>query len=266
MGRNDDTIVLLNGKKADPAIIETTLKPTPTVAEAVVFGVQREQLGVLLVPREGVREGTMLEDAWTVLQQLNRRLPAHNVVVRHMLVALPASTALPKSSKGTVQRILAWAELESVIEACYSAVPTLDPDGHDNSIRNLDGWTESTREIVCRVLRDDGWEATKLLFDDDTDLFRLGVNSIQAARMRTLLQAQLHLDHALPRNAVFEHPTISKLTAYIVASENGRQQEDKLDSQAEMLRMVDVHTKFDWTPDIPYRPAIVCHHKNVGSV
>ena len=63
-GRAKDTIVLAGGENVEPEPIETLIKTSPLIEQAVCLGQDQKGLGALLVPAHGVLEQHVPRDQW----------------------------------------------------------------------------------------------------------------------------------------------------------------------------------------------------------
>lgn len=94
--RLDDTIALLNGEKVGPTNMEQAIRDNKYVREAVVFGIGKPQLGMMIIPSEetvGIPESQILEYIWPVVESSNAVVPGYARVSVDMVKVLPASTA-----------------------------------------------------------------------------------------------------------------------------------------------------------------------------
>jgi hypothetical protein len=95
----------VTGEKVNPVPIELTLKgESPYVKEAIVFGLERSQAGVLINLSNSVGPSTprkqLIELIKPALDLANSEAPAHSRLIEEMLVFLPASTVIPCADKG----------------------------------------------------------------------------------------------------------------------------------------------------------------------
>lgn len=65
-GRAKDTIVLAGGENVEPEPIETLIKTSPLIEQAVVVGQDQKALGVLIVPNKDALEHDVAKGDWNV--------------------------------------------------------------------------------------------------------------------------------------------------------------------------------------------------------
>jgi acyl-CoA synthetase (AMP-forming)/AMP-acid ligase II len=162
-----------NGEKASPGPIETVLRSSPHISDALVIGSDKPQLGLLLFPRSG--SPIQLLDIFSpLLTQANQSSPSFAQISLEMCkVITDTDKVLPKSSKGTVQRGMAYEAFKNEIEELYN--------GRTEKVigkKSLVEIEEVVRDIVLSISGMKG-ELTR-----DTDLFSWGVNSLMATRIR----------------------------------------------------------------------------------
>ncbi|KZT25172.1 acetyl-CoA synthetase-like protein, partial [Neolentinus lepideus HHB14362 ss-1] len=204
-GRADDIIVMTNGKKISASAVENSLRASPIVCEALVFGSSRPFLGVLVLPA-GVT--ATRESVLDVVHAVNSRNPSYAHIMDEMVIVLPPDSVFPRASKGTLLRPLAYQQYAETIERAYHTL-----EAGDASASNL--LLLSGQDLVAYVR-----DATRLavpeeisLWTDDDDLFVLGVTSVKAIELRSKLQ-QL-VDRRIPSNVVYDYPSVKRLVKAI---------------------------------------------------
>lgn len=251
IARLDDTIVLVNGEKFNPVTTEGSIRSSKLVAECVIFGAQQPYLGVLIVPSpatQGKTGSELAEMLWPVVEHAQRDNEAHARLSREMLVILPHGTDYPRTDKGSVIRQAFYKQFATEIELAYA---------NANSLANENA-KEMSREQIAAFVR--GLVKTNLErlvtatpeFDDDTDFFALGLDSLQSIQMRVEIVKAVKTEAKLTQNVVFEHPSINKLTDYLLGSSAGKQSIEE-----EMQALVDKYTSYlhDLSQEIPSAPA-----------
>ena len=206
--RLDDTIILMNGEKAVPIALEQAVRALPQVREGIVFGSGRSRLGMLVVPMS--LGDHVIEAIWPTVGNENKKSPAYAQVSREMIGMLPHDTALPQTEKGTTIRQAFYQKFKHEIQEIYDRVERstggelfLDESETRSFLRN---------EVYQLLPKEDVHD-----LEDDTDLFSLGVDSLQSTRLRDSILRQIQLNqHPLTQNVVFEHPSIALLASEII--------------------------------------------------
>jgi hypothetical protein len=177
-----------NGEKASPGGIETLLKSSPEVDDALVVGSDRPQLGLLIFPRSASDPKSLLEKLELLIKEANTSSPSYARISMDMcsVVSLERVSALPKSSKGTVQRGVAYEVYKNEIQQLYEG-PTIGTLPKRDMIEIQTCIREAVKTVAGQQSRDAPLEST-------TDMFGWGVDSVMAARIRAMLQkvSQLH--------------------------------------------------------------------------
>jgi hypothetical protein len=112
--------------------------------------------------------------------------PSFAHIATDMCVSIGTERAaqLPKSSKGTIQRGVAYDVYKEEIDRLYNETPKSD-SANPIVKRNVDEIRDLILETVSSVAGD---RAQKTPIELDTDLFNWGVNSVMATRIRTAMQ------------------------------------------------------------------------------
>ena len=245
--RLDDTIVLMNGEKAIPIAMEGAVRQQKSVKEAVMFGTGKSQLGMIVIAADAVSSTNLksfIDAIWPTVQAQNRELPAYAQLAREMIQLLPSGTQYASTDKGTIIRQAFYRDFKEQIEAMYSQAESKSAGTLCLSSAELRSWL---RKAVLELasLEDDA------LVTDDTDLFALGVDSLQSTRLRAKIMQTVQLNgRTLPQNVVFEYPTISKLAQALADVRESRNTEAE-DVTVEMERLIAKYSDFPHHVPLP---------------
>ena len=163
------------------------------------------------------------------LLQANRESPSFAQIPKEMclIVDRPDKVkALPKSSKGTIQRGLAYDIFRQEIEILYSTRPSGDAEIEKRNLADIESFLHQLILDVAKSSRKAGF------LGNTTDLFSWGVDSLMATRIRSGIQRvslcpsfsfgfgpyvrwytyqNLNVGGTkLPNNIVFEKPSITR--------------------------------------------------------
>lgn len=180
-GRADDVLLLVNGEKASPALLEAALRSSADITDALVFGANRASLGVAIIPATRKVERQNLLDA---IKAANRVAPSHAQISPELLIVLPPDTQFPKASKGSLQRGRAYEAFAIEIEEAYRSLGQSLPDltgSVEKSKLVGDDLLAFIRDKVAQTMGGDE-------LDLNEDLFSAGLNSLQSVRVRNMLQ------------------------------------------------------------------------------
>ncbi|WVR04200.1 hypothetical protein IAU60_001200 [Kwoniella sp. DSM 27419] len=240
-GRGDDVIVMSNGEKAAPGPIESTLRSSSLLADALVVGADRPQLGLLLFPKGAADGKGLLDQLRPLLEEANAVSPSFAQISMDMCAIVPSDQAqvksLPKSSKGTIQRGVAYEVFKQEIEKLYDGVEAQAEQLEKRPLPAIEAVVQSTIDRVCSSrLKVDSLTTT-------TDLFAWGVDSLMATRIRSALVKDLNTGKAaLSNNVVFEQPSIERLARYIYDLQEER---DVVDSKGQAHQLMqELATKY----------------------
>ncbi|KAL7814926.1 acetyl-CoA synthetase-like protein [Trichoderma aethiopicum] len=217
IARLDDTIVLVNGEKFNPVIMEGKIRSNKNVAEAVVFGAGRAHLGLLLIPAAALASRTeeeILDVIWPIVNSANQSSDAFARISRNMIRVLPHDCAYPRTDKGSIIRQAFYKQFQQEIEETYDLA---DAVSGELARLNLSELQQFLRDLLQRTLR----MATPA--QDDDDFFALGLDSLQAIQMRSEILQSIDIGgKKLGQQVVFEHPTIKKLSDFLLNLCTGR--------------------------------------------
>jgi carbohydrate kinase (thermoresistant glucokinase family) len=220
VARLDDTIVLVNGEKFNPVMMEGTIRSHKAVTETVVFGAARPYLGMLVVPSPatvGLSNEEIIDQVWPVIEEANRTAEAYARITRHMIRVLPHDCQFPRTDKGSIIRQAFYKQFAPEIEAAYDLAATAQGDLKAFDIPELEAFI---RTIVIKSLpQAEGIDRT-------ADFFSLGLDSLQSILIRTDILKTVDIgNNKLGQNVVFEYPSISSLSAHLHSLRTGVAQE-----------------------------------------
>ncbi|MFI8566224.1 amino acid adenylation domain-containing protein [Rhodococcus sp. NPDC078407] len=196
LGRADNQ-VKIRGMRVELEEIEAAAATHPHVRAAVVL-VHAAQTPVLcgyVVP-DGDANINANNLSRSVLAHLATLLPQH-MIPAHLMVL----DGFPTTVNGKVDR---------------RALPVPDVAGAPSGPLN-DGQLRLAGHIATLLARDSGPEALLDSMGPDSDFFALGGDSLAAMRLTTRVNRDLNVRISV--RAVFDHPTIASLSAYIDAAD-----------------------------------------------
>ncbi|KAH7929522.1 putative aminoadipate reductase [Leucogyrophana mollusca] len=222
VGRTDDVLTLASGEKTVPAPMESIIGSSPHVQGVVMFGRERNQVGVLVEPGEESivndedKQQVMefREKIWPWVEEANKTAPAFSRIFKDMIIVTRSDKPMPRAGKGTVQKKSALQLYDAEINVLYESV-----ESRSSSTGSPENWTEDTLNIWLRE------HATRVNLgaeiDVDIDLFSQGFDSLSATYLRNRIISALRQssDAGLPSiaervapNFVFDNPTIRSLS------------------------------------------------------
>lgn len=242
-GRLDDTLVLINGEKANPIPIEHTIRENQYISEAVVFGAGKQQLGSLAIlsnNSKGMGKKEVLEKVWSSFEAANITTPEYSHISQEMVRFLPPGTEFPKTDKGTVIRAAFYNVFKAEIEEIYTDFERGAANGglelQEAEIK------EFVRQTVLGMLKLPDASA----LNDDTDFFSMGMDSLMASRIRSIILKTLNTgEGTLGLNVVFEKPSIEQLSRFLFrlrVTEDGEEKEET--PEGVMRRLIDKYSEF----------------------
>lgn len=215
--RLDDTIVLVNGEKVNPLAMEGTIRQDTVVSEAVVFGAGKASIGLIIIPSEeafGLSTDQIIDRIWPAVERVQTTMPAYGHLSRDMVKVLPADTQYPCTDKGTVIRQAFYRQFSQIIEDAYE-----EKNGMKESLALSEPELKSfLQEQLQNILTLKNPSA----LTDDADFFSLGMDSLQATQLRSVLVKHIDTNgQKLGLNVAFDYPTINSLAHHLESLRSG---------------------------------------------
>lgn len=238
IARLDDTIVLSNGEKFNPVMMEGRVRSHPAVTETTVFGSGRPYLGILIVPSPavtGLLSDQIIDQIFPVIEEANQTVEAYARISRDMVKVLPHDCQFPRTDKGSIIRQAFYKRFDKEINDAYDQAATSNGDVKALSVPALEDFV---RSIISRSVPEEK------AVDRNTDLFSLGLDSLQSIQMRTeILKAVDIGSQKLGQNVVFEYPSIAALSAHLFGLRTG-EAEEKVAIEDSMQSLVEKYGSF----------------------
>lgn len=224
-GRTDDLICLTTGEKVRPTILEDLLQQCQGVKAATAFGNDQFELGVIVETMASLRpdeHDAFKASIWPAIKEAGRQMDAHGRISSPTAIIIVDPMALPRSDKGTILRREVYQSFEKEILDVYRNLeinvtgPPIDLTSPISSIKSL--ITTNWPQLVVNDAR-----------IESKDLFELGMDSLQATKLRRLLAASLRatrteatgkdwpqLPSIISQDFVYRHPSVAKIAEAIV--------------------------------------------------
>jgi thioester reductase-like protein len=222
-GRTDNVIVFSNGEKLNPVTIEAAVVGHPAIKVALVVGQQKFQPALILEPYEHPKDEAareaLINSVWPIVEEVNKVTVAHGRISRNMIAISDPAIPFALSPKGTLQRIATVKLYKDFIDELYAETdegiemdetPSLD-------VSSLEALTHSIVEVVRS-------QVGKVEVDSETDLFSVGVDSMQVLSLSRILRSALELagikadKDAVAARVIYANPTISGLARHLYST------------------------------------------------
>lgn len=225
-GRKDDIIVLSNGEKIAPALMEATLMSDPLIKGAMAVGKGKFESAALIdlveePPKVAVQRHQMVERLLPVISEANVHAPAHGKLDPYHILFADPKKPMAYLGQGKIQRHRTYTLYEEEIEEVYKVAGDASESFGFSNLPELDFFSgKSVAQWLERLFA----EVTDVQgLSMDRDLFEAGVDSLQVIRIARELRFQAKrvglgkagAEGFLP-TAIYAHPTLSQLTAFIL--------------------------------------------------
>ncbi|KAI0539689.1 hypothetical protein GGR58DRAFT_524098 [Xylaria digitata] len=186
-GRMDDLICLATGEKVRPTILESCLRQQDGIKAAIAFGDKQFELGVIVETFEPLNDEQcekLKQSLWPVIEEAGRQMDAHARITSPAMIMVVPPGSLPRSDKGTILRREVNRKFANEIESIYQNLEaSLNTIAFDTTAPQA-----SIRSLIETNL---DWRVTAANWSDDQDFFELGMDSLQAVKLRRLLTTSL---------------------------------------------------------------------------
>nr|WOK04068.1 hypothetical protein [Fusarium meridionale] len=242
VARHDDMIVLSNGENANPVPLESSLMNNPNVVMAAAFGAGQESLCAIIIPSahaSNLAHEDLLKSIEPDLNLGNARMPAYARVSLDAVLIQPADTELSMTGKSTLQRALFYRQFSTIISDYYSN------GGVHNTLGTLPEHPFDDAEI-SRIVHEIVFRHHPPLKDNrDGDFFTMGMDSLQASRIRAEILRRIYIKpEKVATNVVFNHPNLSLLSNHVVSVCTGQQHSMAVDPQVVARSLIQKYTRF----------------------
>jgi hypothetical protein len=212
LGRIDDRITLVNGEKCLPISFEHLVRENDLVKECWVFGIGRSIPGIMIVPSEkaaSLRQEEIFDRIWPSIESANARIERFSQISKQMVEILPMGTEYPSTDKGTMIRAKTYKKFASKIDSIYDRFEKgLVGDDVHRHVLDL----QELQNYLIDVFRH---RIAVAEVGTDTDLFAVGVDSLQAITVWGMIKRELDLGSGeLRQNSVFEYPSVRSLAGH----------------------------------------------------
>ncbi|CRG91279.1 Mediator of RNA polymerase II transcription subunit 12-like protein [Talaromyces islandicus] len=217
-GRVDDVIVLSNGEKFNPIEMEKVLDGHPLISRSLIVGNGQFHSAALIEPKwdrlddSNSEQSAFIQEIWPFVEKANDIAPAYGRLMKSKIAMASKDKPFKCTPKGSTRRGVVISEYTPEIEYLYSL-----EEENSHSFPKEASITEIT-EIVKSILAD------LLSIDqptEDSDLFALGIDSLQTLRLSRLLLGALHSVYpdadanVISSQMIYSHPSVTGLSKYI---------------------------------------------------
>ena len=124
-GRRDDMIVMPNGLKINPLILEGIVTSHPLVVSALLTGTGRTKAAWLIEPRNppsgGSERARLVKDIWPTIEKANEAAPKQARTEKDWIIFTTKEKPMARAGKGSVQRQTTVKLYEKELDALCQA-------------------------------------------------------------------------------------------------------------------------------------------------
>ncbi|KPI37785.1 Linear gramicidin synthase subunit D [Cyphellophora attinorum] len=246
LARSDDRLTLVNGEKVLPLPIEGRIRQDPLVEQAAVFGAGKSVPGVIIFRSElaaNMSDAELLAGIKPSIDDANAAAESFSRIPEEMIIPMPAGTAYPKTDKFTFIRAQMYQVFAAQIEAAYAAFEDTLPTPSENlktlSVPELENFLLDTFRARLSIP----------LAATTTDIFAAGVDSLQTARINSIIRKEIDLGSnasKMSSNVVFEKGTVAALARHLYSLRTGevKQATDDVSLMQSLIEELSVFAPF----------------------
>ncbi|KAJ6601010.1 putative aminoadipate reductase [Mycena vulgaris] len=227
VGRLDDVLIMANGEKTVPGPMEDIMMASPSITGAVMFGRERNQVGVLiepssqfkLEPKDERQLANFRNLIWPVIEEANENAPAFARIYKEMILVTEPAKPMVRAPKRTVIKRATMALYKEEIEALYE---TIEASGNAaNDVEPPSSWSPQDLKpwlaAHASLLADRGIRGGQDLFDQGFDSLNATFlrHRIAGALKNSADEAAKAAAHKITQNFVYAHPSIEDLASAI---------------------------------------------------
>ncbi|KAF2644121.1 acetyl-CoA synthetase-like protein [Massarina eburnea CBS 473.64] len=227
-GRKDDVIVLSNGEKVAPALMEATLMSSPAVKGAMVVGRGKFQPAVLIdlgkpPPQTLSQRHDLIQSLLPVLNEANEHAPAHAKLDQYHILFADPKRPVQYLGQGKIQRHRTYELYKDSIEELYDSAENT-AILVQSELSNTPKLDFSRREEIIKWLQQllPQLGMDKELGEHD-GLLENGVDSLQIIRIARELRIQAKVAgltrlraETLTPKIIYTHSTLGSLSSFLV--------------------------------------------------
>ena len=220
-GRRDDRVTMINGEKVLPVPIEDTIRQSPLVKEAVVFGNDRSACGVLLFRATAdnrLSDEAFLHKVWPYMEKANSQAEKYAQLSKDYVAIIPSSVDYPSTDKGSIQRAKIYTEFSSTIAALYTHPENRDTGTLVLTVPELEDWLRETIQNQLDIP----------ISGTEDSLFASGIDSLKAIHLKNLILSNLDVGESFSNiNSMFvlEQDNIAALARNLYGRRLGNSQD-----------------------------------------
>ncbi|KAJ7641940.1 male sterility protein-domain-containing protein, partial [Roridomyces roridus] len=239
---------------------------SPYIRGAIMFGRERNQIGVLIEPHPQQKVDPSDEKQlaefrnliWPIIQEANENAPSFARIYKEMILVTQPNKPMVRAPKGTVIKKATWALYNAEIDAIYNTIEASSNAGSD--VEPPVSWTQ--KDLEPWLMKHASQLADRPIRAAD-DLFDQGFDSLNATFLRHRIVGALRNSNfkeavaKIPQNIAYSHPSIQDLTTAIVqlvrGGDSAASESDSIDDhKAAVEAMI---TKYSQGFDVPLLPS-----------
>ena len=210
LGRQDDTLVHVNGEKTNPVPMEEMIRCSPLVKQVAIVGHNQFCTAALIqlnVDEAFNYDAQEIEaKIWRMVEQANTHAPSHSRVVRSLVKILPINRVLPVTDKGNLMRGRVNMEYVELISTMYDKFFEQQQGGESTNGHGQHlTWS---KEAIEQYLKKKVKALVNISDDLSRSVFEFGINSLQVLELRNFICEDICL---VSKTFVYDYSSIEQM-------------------------------------------------------
>ncbi|KAL3417973.1 thioester reductase domain-containing protein [Phlyctema vagabunda] len=224
-GRADDVIVLSNGEKLAPALMEASLRTSDLVKGAMVVGHGEFQPAALVdlgeaPPATSAERHALIKQLLPAINEANKHAPAHGQLDALHILFVDPERPVHYLGQGKIQRRITFGKYERDFKKLYAAADNFDEEDEGEATPKVDF---SDRENIRSWLGELAAEVAALPdLKGEESFFEAGMDSLHVIRFVRELKIQAKLvggeslkPATISAAIIYSHPSLDQLATFL---------------------------------------------------
>jgi acyl carrier protein len=220
LGRQDDTLVHINGEKTNPLPMEDIIRCSSLVKQVAIVGHNQFCTAALIqldVDEMANYDSNRIEATiWEIIEKVNKQAPSHSHLSRGLIEILPVHRTLPVTDKGNLMRRRVTQEYSTLITTMYDKFFNRQQQELRNELIDITAdqhqsiWTQHTvnKYLEEKLMYLASMHSTTITIDSSRSIFDYGINSLQVVELRNLICQDIT---EIPMNFIYEYSAVEQM-------------------------------------------------------
>ena len=217
LGRQDDTLVHINGEKSNPLPMEDIIRRSTLVQQVAIVGHNQFCTAALIQlnteQTSHLTDEQIEENIWKFVQQANENAPSHSHLIRQLIHFLSINETLPITDKGNLIRQRVNQQYATLISKIFDKFLNQKYEQEQRSNDQTKTKSEWNKESIIKYLQNQLKSIVQNLDDSSKSIFDFGVNSLEVLQLRNSICEDIC---QIPKNFLYENSSIEQMAEQLI--------------------------------------------------